>query len=215
MARPAYGGRPTCEERRRIDVRVWHRQGRLKAGKFFVSAWACGGEPCGRVLARSEADVVLLVALQREIQGKPRPFSQRVPITWTACHLGGKRPWFLCGGVTKGRACGRRAAVLYDRGETFACRRCCGLAHASQQESPLDRSIRRSRKFRIRLGGDPSIFEPLPPRPRGMHAATYLRLLAQAERADASWLAFMEKRFGGLRGVPIQTRSALAWRGQG
>jgi hypothetical protein len=36
-----------------------------------------------------------------------RPVEQRVPITWTACHLGGYRPWFVCSVYSGGRCCGR------------------------------------------------------------------------------------------------------------
>ena len=42
--------------------------------------------------------------------GRLTSLEQRVPITWTKCHLGGWRPWFRC-------SCGRRAAKLYDAGD--------------------------------------------------------------------------------------------------
>jgi hypothetical protein len=37
---------------------------------------------------------------------------QRVPLTWTKCHLGGWRPWFQCPIRSKGTNCGRRVAKL-------------------------------------------------------------------------------------------------------
>lgn len=45
----------------------------------------------------------------------------------TSCHFGGWRWWFLCPAV-----CYRRVAILYFDGERFACRKCHGLAYASQ-----------------------------------------------------------------------------------
>ena len=33
-----------------------------------------------------------------------------------------------------------------------------------------------ARKIRIRLGGGPSLFDPFPDKPKGMHLATYDRL---------------------------------------
>jgi hypothetical protein len=42
---------------------------------------------------------------------------QRVPISLTACHLGGQRAWFVCSVYRNGRCCGRRAAILYGAGE--------------------------------------------------------------------------------------------------
>ena len=51
----------------------------------------------------------------------------------TCWHLGGRRPWFICSVRANGRYCGRRVAVLYLAGELFACRKCYGLAYASQR----------------------------------------------------------------------------------
>jgi hypothetical protein len=84
------------------------------------------------------------------------------PPLWTACHLSGRRPWFVCSVSSNGRYCGRRVAVLYGAGELFACRNCHGLAYASQQESPRFRSISRSREIRVRLGGTPNLRDPSP-----------------------------------------------------
>lgn len=58
-----------------------------------------------------------------------------VYLDWTACHLGGQRPWFLC----PTRGCGRRIANLYG-GAIFACRHCYRLAYPSQRETPDDRA---------------------------------------------------------------------------
>jgi hypothetical protein len=201
MARPAYGGRPTCEGCRSIDVRRWHREGRLKAGGFFATSWSCGGEEVGRVFIRVEDDAVILITARQRPRGKPEPLIQRVPITRSACHLGGARPWFVCQAFTNGYGCGKRAAILYDGGHLFACRTCCRLAYTSQQETPLYRRMRRARKTRARIGGSPSLADALPPKPRGMHGSTYRRLLAQAQRADADVMVATEKRFGLLRGV--------------
>jgi hypothetical protein len=44
MARPAYGGRTTCESCTSIDVRRWHREGRLQAGQYFSQSWSLGAE---------------------------------------------------------------------------------------------------------------------------------------------------------------------------
>jgi hypothetical protein len=118
-----------------------------------------------------------------------KSIEQRVPITWTVCHFGGQRPWFICSVYSGGRYCGRRAAVLFAAGELFACRRCYGLAYASQQEAPRDRSLSRAQKIRMQLGGSPSLLEPFPPKPRGMHTQTYMRLQARAQAAEASSLA--------------------------
>jgi hypothetical protein len=51
-----------------------------------------------------------------------------VLLTWTPCHYGAKRVWFLC----PGKGCGRRVAILYS-GKIFVCRRCKQLAYPSQR----------------------------------------------------------------------------------
>ncbi|XFB08130.1 hypothetical protein AAGT13_09390, partial [Azotobacter salinestris] len=61
------------------------------------------------------------VTVRGERQAKDYP----VPVTWTPCHLGGERPWFLC------PYCGRRVAKLYLQ-SVFACRHCLRLNYASQ-----------------------------------------------------------------------------------
>jgi hypothetical protein len=185
MARPAYGGRTTCESCTSIDVRRWHRQGRLHAGQHYSWAWTRGGEPAGSIRVRTEWDAVVLIYLSRGWGASEwKSIEQRVPITWTACHLGGQRPWFVCSVYCNGRYCGRRAAVLYGAGELFACRRCYGLAYASQQETPMHRGIGQAQKIRTRLGGSANLCEPFPEKPTRMHWRTYLRLRARAEAAE-------------------------------
>jgi hypothetical protein len=185
MARWAYGGRITCESCKSIDVRRWHREGRLRADQYFSCSWTRGGEPSGNISVHTEWDAVILVYRSRSRGDTEwKSIEQRVPITWTACHLGGQRPWFVCPVYSGGRYCGRRAAVLYGAGELFACRRCYGLAYASQQESPIHRGIGRSQKIRKQLGGSPSLLSPFPDKPKGMHWRTYRRLRERAQAAQ-------------------------------
>jgi Transposase DDE domain len=71
-----------------------------------------------------------------------KSIEQRVPLVWTTCHVGGDRPWFVCTeDAGEGQCCSRRVAKLYPRGHMFACRQCCGLAHASQSENPWHRAL--------------------------------------------------------------------------
>jgi hypothetical protein len=198
MGRPAYGGRTTCESCKSIDVRRWHREGRLRAGQCFSCSWTRGGTPLGSISVRTETDVAILVFRHRSWgETEWQSAEQRVPITWTACHLGGHRPWFRCTGYTGGRSCGRRVALLYLAGELFACRRCYGLAYASQQEAVHYRWLGKAQKIRMRLGGSPSMLEEFPDRPKGMHCLTYERLrrvhdLAQ-EKAMMGLMQFVDR----------------------
>ena len=129
-----FGGRDTCESCKSIDVRRWHREGRWLAGHQFSWSWTSSGEPFGAINVSAESDaVVLMYQAHGFLAARSKCIERRVPIAWTPCHLGGRRPWFVCSVHTNGQYCGRRVAVLYAAGELFACRRCCALAYASQQ----------------------------------------------------------------------------------
>ena len=196
MARPAYGGRPTCESCKSINVRRWHREDRLRAGQSFICSWTRHGEPSGSISVRTESDAVVLYRLRSPGAAEWKSTEQRVAITWTACHFGGRRPWFICPGRSGGRYCGRRVAVLYDGGESFACRRCYGLAYTSQQETPMFRGLAMAQKIRKRLGGSLDIFDAFPDKPRGMHWTTYDRLRLAHEAAAERALAGLDRVSG-------------------
>ena len=137
-------------------------------------------EPTGSIDVRPETDAVVLSYRSRDLAGSEwKSADQRVSVVWKKCTLGGERPWVLC------RYCRRRVAKLYLGSDAvFACRRCYGLAYASQRESLRYRGICRARKIRMRLGGGPSLLDPFPPKPRGMHWSTYERLQRRAYAAE-------------------------------
>jgi hypothetical protein len=145
---------------------------------------------------RTEADAVVLIYRVRSLLAAEwKSIEQRLPITWTNCHFGGRRPWFVCSARANGRYCGRRVAVLYGAGELFACRNCHQLGYESQQEDPYIRSLKRSQKIRMRLGGsggDP--FGQLPEKPRGMWKRTFERHCAALARVECSRNEKMERR---------------------
>jgi hypothetical protein len=193
MGRYAHSRRATCESCLFIDMREMQRQRSLwHAGQRFTCFWTRYGKPLGSLDVRTEADAVVLIMFTA--RSERQSVEQRVPLVWTRCHLGGRRPWFLC-------ACGRRVAKLYGA-PVFACRQCCGLAYRSQQEIPRHRAILRAQRLKMRLGGSANLSEPLPGRPRGMHRWTYRRLLARAmaaqERSVALELEYMRQHYPGL-----------------
>jgi hypothetical protein len=181
-----------------IDVRRWHREGLLRAGQHFSCSWTCGGEPSGSISVRAEGGVVVLMFRSQSSQDSEwKAIEQRVPITWTACHFGAWRAWFRCSVYTGGQYCGRRVALLYNAGELFACRRCYGLAYASQQESLHHRGLGKAQKIRMQLGGSANMFDAFPDKPRGMHWRTY-NCLRRAhdiaeERSNIGLMRFVDR----------------------
>jgi hypothetical protein len=181
MVRRAYGGRLTCESCMFVDIRDWKRRGLLYENSVIPCYFSRAGKHCGYVSVYVESDVVTLsFEILRSGGAKPEVVEQGILVDWSSCHLGGFRPWFRC------TQCGDRAAILYGPGELFACRKCYGLAYASQQETPRQRNISRARMIRMRLGGGESLLDPFPPKPRGMHERTYDRIRAKSEAADGA-----------------------------
>jgi hypothetical protein len=121
--------------------------GNAKGSSARVRGLRCD-ELTGNIRVWTERDaVVLSYRVRGLLDAVWKSIERRVPLTWTACHFGGKRPWFVCSVCANGRYCGRRVAVLYLAGDSFACRRCYGLAYESQQGGllfPQDDDCRRA-----------------------------------------------------------------------
>lgn len=111
--------------------------------------------------------------------------SMIVQIADTSPNFGGRRLWFVC----PRSACGRRCVVLYRprscNARAFACRRCHGIRYLSQRISPSRRAERRAERCARRLvSNTEGDFQ----RPRGMHRATYTRLIRERVRfANLAW----------------------------
>jgi hypothetical protein len=112
-----------------------------------------------------------------------RGIVSNIDLVSTAMHFGGRREWFKC------PACGRRARILY--GPDFACRSCQRLNYPSTRQCSRDRAITRAVLLRRSLGGDGSLLEPFPRRPRGMKRKTWLRLFVRARRDEQRGIAGM------------------------
>ena len=133
---------------------------------------------------RAEESRIVLSYNCRRTGQEWQSVEEPVPIVHVPCRFGGNRPYFICPGVVNGVACGRRVAKLHGPGRYFLCRHCYRLAHASQSEGAWDRTLRRANKIRQRLGGDPGMAAPFPPKPKGMWRRTYERLRKQALDAE-------------------------------
>lgn len=91
---------------------------------------------------------------------------------------------------------GRRAKALFlPWGATrFGCREAYRLVYASQRRGPPDRALAVSRNIRTALGGSPSVLDPFPERPHGMHQKRYDRLRARDEAATRVSMGMIETK---------------------
>jgi hypothetical protein len=190
--RRAEYARSTVEARRELDVNALRRAGALEPGFAAIWNWSRRGEAFGSigVVGRGEHSVELVYSVSSYGRDQEQVV-QRVPLTWTLCTYGGRRPWFSC------PRCRRRVGKLYGD-VRFLCRYCLGLIYESQREDWLYRRLSRAQKIRIRLGGSGSLAEFFPPKPRGMHWRTYRRLQRKAMDAERDVRAGTLERFGAM-----------------
>ncbi len=181
------GNRATCENCQALDVRYLWRHGYLHPGQSFPFSWIWLGQPRGSVRIDVEVDsIVLRYGTSPTDQPPEKCTTQPVPIDWTSCAFGGRRPWFICSASVDNRACARRVAKLYlGSSPIFACRHCHQLAYASQFEPIGNRGILKAMRIRMRLGGKPNLCEPFPDRPKGLHRRTYNRLRKMHDAAES------------------------------
>src|SRR5579863_10722190 len=68
-----------------------------------------------------------------------------------------------CRLLANGRRCGRRVQKLYlpPGCKFYGCRQCYNLGYSSQCEDEQIRARTKAEKIRLRLGGSPSLDEPL------------------------------------------------------
>jgi hypothetical protein len=184
--RPSGSGRDMVESCRSIDVNQLNHEGCLRAGWIGGWQWTHDGEKVASINLRAEDDRVHLTYRVRSGGGEWEDVAETVRIVRVACRFGGARPYFICPGVVNGIACGRRVTKLHGPGRYFLCRHCYRLAHASQSEGIWDRTLRRANKIRQRLGGDPGLAAPFPPKPKGMWRRTYDRLRVRAFQAETN-----------------------------
>jgi hypothetical protein len=153
-----------------------------------VVTWSWNGEQTAQIgYEATEAEV----RLDYKADGEPKSYA--VPLEWTPCNYGGRRPWFRC------PRCRRRAAVLFLVAGIFECRCCHGLAYPSQAEDRSGRLLLKRDKLRVRLGAEPGMGLEKPPR---MHWRTFERLANAADEAEAESLSMLA---GWLRriGAPL------------
>jgi hypothetical protein len=189
-----YSGKGVCEQYNRIDIRYMRKRGMLQRGSTGSLSWSRGGEPAGSIRYKMHAYRLELNYRVQCDDGEWEPVHEEIHLNARSQPFGGKRKFFLC------PSCGRNCMVLYG-GKYFRCRKCHGLAYASQNGDYLDRLRTKAEKIRLRLGGEPCIDEVFPEKPKGMHWKTYDRLRSEGEALEErieAGLAFHIARLTGL-----------------
>ena len=203
-------GRSTTAESRSIDVNRLNREGCLVPGWRGNWQWTRDGQQVAFIGMETAAAALTLTYRWRRGEGSWQDVREQVPIAWTSCRYGGRRPNFVCPGVVNGRTCGRTVVKLYADGAYFLCRHCYRLTYQCQRERILDRTLRRANRIRQKLGGEPGLMATFPPKPKGMHNRTYEQLRDAVWAADIAaedWIEMrLERVDGRLRALTDGTR---------
>lgn len=186
--RSRHNGNPVTSEATPLDVRKIAREGLLVPGSSFSWRWLANGQKVAGISIRVESDQSMLLSFHK--RGTDDVVEQRVQTQTSPCHLGGQRYWLTC------PKCGKRVAVLYAPGHTFACRLCGGLTYATQKEDAGDRASTRVNKIRRRLGWTTGILNDTGGKPKGMHWATYRQLKSQHDSLLQISLENMGRKLG-------------------
>ena len=192
--RPGYAGKDTTEDSMPLDIRRLGRAGVLAPGRSCSWQWTVNDRVQSSIRIEAEE---LQVTLAYSYAPRDRPaesIRQIVALETTPCTLGGTRPWFRC------PACAKRMAVIYGAGRLFACRRCKGLAYASQAEAADDRALRSADRIRKKLGWIAGVAHGHAPKPAGMHWLTFRKLCTRHDSLVQVSLAGTVKKMGLFRG---------------
>jgi len=185
------GAKSTTEDGLSIDIRWLQRHSCLTPGRQSSLKWSRLGRQTGGItIVAHEDHIQLLYNYRRGGVGDWQDVKQQINFTWTDCHYGGRRRWFIC------PFCSRRVAVLYGPGKHFACRHCYGLGYESQRENRASRMYRKAGKIRERLGASPAPIDPIWRKPKGMHYKTFSWLKLQAELLEDRALFDGARRLG-------------------
>ena len=175
-----------------LDVARLGRTGALRPWHRSVVNWASDGQPIGSIGLLALPEGLQLSFWVCTGEDPWEEVCETIGYLMTTTPFGRPRRWFQCPG------CARRCRVLYS-GKGFRCRLCQGLLYESRFESTTQRANRRSRKIRKRLGGSTSLIDEFPPRPSGMHRATYERLEALDDYMQSRWARAVFERLGRSR----------------
>jgi hypothetical protein len=156
-----------------IDIHYLRRISALVPGTSMTLTWSKNGRERASVEGKVTEE-----GLNLSYRTNGERICYVVSIVYTSCHYGGTRPWLKC------PKCDRRVGKIHLNGIMFLCRHCYNLAYESQQTNNVNRSLRKAKLMRKRIGGSLSIFEPIPLKPKGMHRKTYWRIREEIEIAE-------------------------------
>lgn len=164
-----------------LDIRYLKRNGCLVENRSTTISWSRNKRRTASIELTAHQTYLRLA-----YQFNNQAYEYDIHYTYTDCHLGGKRHWFIC------PQCGKRVACLYGGG-VFSCRTCHNLVYPVTQENKLEREARKLNNIRASLGWENGFLWGYGGKPKHMHWKTYHKIMAKYEPLEAQLEAkFME-----------------------
>ena len=155
-------GKHKTTDYRELNVGKLVKDGLLKTHGNYTLEWKRRGCVVAAITISTEQDRIKLNYQTSTVGKDKQDHSYYIGLSYTPCHMGGQRAWFVC------PSCQKRAAILYGK-RVFACRKCCELVYPITTESKLD-------KLRERLQWQAGFLNGYEWKPKGMHWRTYRKL---------------------------------------
>lgn len=196
-----YGGRPTADMSKRVDLGWMIRTKRATPGQWISGglSWNCGGEPAGSIsyVANMEDphDSYLRLTFWRGSGDDREYVEQKIRLVFTEPNYGGRRWWMVC--PYKGIRVGK--LYMPNGGDRFASRKAWRLAYQSQRVAHRDRAFEKLFRLQRKLGCEQG-YDSWIRRPKGMWRRTFDRHLERFEELDAQCgaeMAMLVLRLGG------------------
>lgn len=197
-------GDPVAEEALRINFAWMVRTGRAVPGSrvWGSLSWSCGGEPSGNIsytcdMTDPENGILeLRFTVTRHSTGQANKYCQRVPLSYTLPHFGGKRWWMHCPST------GERVGKLYcpAGAELFASRKAYRIGYRSQRVTDREAIFERLFCIQKKLGCEQGWGNWIT-RPKGMHHKTFERYQDEFEYLDELCGVEMMRTIGLLRAM--------------
>ncbi len=191
-----FGGRPTADMSKKIDLAWMIRVGKAVPGQWISGglSWNCGGQAAGTISyvanMEDECDSYLRLQYWRGSAEDRQHVEQNVRLVFTEPNFGGRRWWMICPSK------GIRVAKLYmpNGGDCFASRKAWRLAYHSQRVGRRDRPFEKLFRLQRKLGSEQGWEAPLR-RPKGMHAKTFERHWERYYELDGECAVAMMRAF--------------------
>ena len=179
--------KPLVEENTSINCHILNRKGLLSPGTLFYIDFMTGSVKTLSLTVQVQRDSLYL-----QYYLNSRTYTQEVSVSYQNCHLGGKRPYFIC------PKCFQKRTDLY-LGKTghFNCRVCQKYAYQSQRLNAHQRHANRALHLKNKLTTAEQPSGTIK-RPKGMWNRTFNKIVDKIIMHETASCGLFVEYFNGV-----------------